>query len=67
MFRERGTKSIFEDEIKCTRFRRILEPDDTDNPARGANPRNRSERLIQIWDENGRLRTLAVKDIVDVS
>lgn len=70
MCREPGSRSIFEDEIKVTRFRRILEPtdDNGEDKARGSNPSKttRTARLLQIWDENGRLRTLDVADIVEV-
>lgn len=70
MFREAGSRGIYEDEIKVTRFRRILEPevDGGKDPARGANPseKSRTARLLQIYDERGRLRTLDIADIVDV-
>lgn len=71
MFREPGERTTFEDEIKVVRFRRILEPtvDGGKDPARGSNPSeaSRKARLLQVWDDNGHLRTLAVEDIIDVS
>lgn len=62
---------MYEDSIKVTRFRRILEPDQDGgtDPARGSNPREstRKARLLQVYDENGRLRTLDLADIADVT
>jgi hypothetical protein len=71
MWREFGSKSTFEEEIKVVRFRRILEPteDKGKDPARGSNPseRSRKARLLQFYDGNGRLRTMDIADIADVS
>lgn len=69
MWRE-GTGSTFEEEVKCVRFRRILEPteDNGEDPARGRKPseRTRKARLLQFYDENGRLRTWDIDDVVDI-
>ncbi len=65
MWKERGSRSIFEDTIKVGKFKKLLPVTDT-----------RPEGLLQFWEPDervgkgfitGRLRTIAVKDVVDVS
>jgi hypothetical protein len=69
MFRT-GRNGTYEEEIKVSRFRRILEPtkDHGNDPARGSNPSeaSRKARLLQFYDGNGRLRTMDIADIADV-
>jgi hypothetical protein len=65
MYTVRGSKSIVEDEIKVGSFKALLPQTST-----------RPEALLQIYERDdrvgnrvmqGRLRTIAVNDVVDIS